>query len=179
MSKRIRPYGEEEKQYMREYYLRNREKILAQRKAEDVGHRREVRRERYKENKEVVLAKMKVYHAKNKEKVIQWHRKGNKTYSDKLKVQVVDAYGGRCACCGETEIAFLSVDHIHGGGNKHRRSLDKRYGFGGIYEWLRDQGFPKDEFRILCMNCQIATRYGRECPHQKVDIASVFRGIAY
>jgi hypothetical protein len=171
------PYNEEKKAWMREYYLRNREKILAQRK-ENPEHRRQVRRKHYQENKETVLAKMKVYHSKNKEKVIQWHRKGNKTYSDKLKVQVVNAYGGRCACCGEDEITFLSIDHIHGGGNQHRRSLGKRYGVAGIYEWLRDRNFPKDEFRILCMNCQIATRYGRQCPHQKVDVPGILRGIA-
>jgi hypothetical protein len=33
---------------------------------------------------------------------------------------VYDRYGGKCACCSETEFVFLSIDHIDGGGTQHR-----------------------------------------------------------
>ena len=33
-----------------------------------------------------------------------------------LRAQMRRAYGDRCACCGETEPVFLTLDHVHGGG---------------------------------------------------------------
>lgn len=78
-----------------------------------------------------------------------------------LKSEMVAAYGGQCACCGEKELAFLSLDHIGGGGYDDR----KQVGSGGIYRRLRGAGWPKEGYRILCMNCQFGTRGGKVCPH--------------
>lgn len=36
---------------------------------------------------------------------------------------VIHAYGGACACCGESREPFLAIDHIAGGGNKHRKEI--------------------------------------------------------
>jgi hypothetical protein len=78
----------------------------------------------------------------------------------------MDAYGGRrCACCGETEFLFLSIDHIHGGGNRDRK--EKKVS-GGLtfYRWLKRAGWPPG-FQILCMNCQFGRKHnGGVCPHQ-------------
>ena len=76
----------------------------------------------------------------------------------------IAAYGARCACCGETERAFLAIDHIGGGGNAHRREI----GGGGtrLAQWLKVNGYPEG-FRVLCHNCNQATANGRECPHAK------------
>jgi hypothetical protein len=80
------------------------------------------------------------------------------------KVEMVEAYGGKCACCGETEMVFLSLDHVDGGGSAHRKSLG---GNGGrkILQEAKAAGWP-GAYRVLCMNCQFGTRYGRACPHQ-------------
>lgn len=75
---------------------------------------------------------------------------------------MVTAYGGRCECCGETEMAFLSLDHINGGGHRERLAL----GNSGLFRKLRSEGWPRDGFRLLCMNCQFGTLNGRTCPHQ-------------
>jgi hypothetical protein len=77
---------------------------------------------------------------------------------------VIDNLGGKCVCCGETEIVFLTVDHIEGGGNDHRRQL------GGssqnLYRWLIKKGFP-DGFQVLCFNCNQGKHVnGGVCPHQ-------------
>ncbi len=32
-------------------------------------------------------------------------------------------YGQRCACCGETEPAFLAIDHVNNDGNVHRKKV--------------------------------------------------------
>jgi predicted DNA-binding protein YlxM (UPF0122 family) len=80
-----------------------------------------------------------------------------------FKREMVDAYGGKCACCGETELAFLCLDHINGGGIEDRTSHG---GSEGLHRHLKKLGWPKDNYRILCANCNIATKYGRTCPHQ-------------
>ena len=72
-----------------------------------------------------------------------------------------------CACCGETNLGFLTIDHINGGGNAHRRELG---GGGTLLVWLRKQGYP-DGFQVLCFNCN-AGRYwnGGTCPHLGGDV---------
>ena len=78
--------------------------------------------------------------------------------------RIVDAYGARCACCGERERIFLTIDHVNGGGTAHRRSL----GMGNRRMMLEiiNGGFPP-AYRILCFNCNIGrSRNGGICPHE-------------
>lgn len=42
-----------------------------------------------------------------------------------LFVDMLNAYGGLCKCCGESSPDFLSLDHIDGGGNKDRKTTRK------------------------------------------------------
>ena len=81
----------------------------------------------------------------------------------KLKKAVISAYGGQCVCCGESEIVFLAIDHIHNDGAEHRREIGPK-----IYRWLRQQGFPKDNFQVMCYNCNMAKELSEDgCPHRK------------
>ena len=55
-----------------------------------------------------------------------------------IKLEVIEAYGGRCACpggCDVTEPDWLSMDHVFGGGVKHRKQL-KVIGLD-FYRWLK------------------------------------------
>lgn len=81
----------------------------------------------------------------------------------RYKKAVFDHYGRACACCGEVREAFLVMDHANGGGSLHRK-IDPYVGTN-VYRWLISNSFP-DWFRVLCANCNHATRYGRICPHQ-------------
>lgn len=83
-------------------------------------------------------------------------------YTARLKLEMILAYGSRCACCHETEQAFLTLDHIERDGKGHRKQFRSSV---GIYGDLRRRGWPKDKYRLLCMNCNFATRYGKPCPH--------------
>lgn len=81
------------------------------------------------------------------------------------RMAVLTQYGGnppKCACCGEKETQFLSVDHINNDGVKDR----KLHGGGtGMYRYLVREKFPRG-IQILCYNCNLAKgRYGK-CPHQ-------------
>lgn len=95
------------------------------------------------------------------------HRQDNcerlKRYGQRQKLEAFRHYGGaRCACCGEERAEFLAIDHIHGGGNRHR----KRCKIGKMYPWLKRNGYPPG-FQVLCFNCNQAKSSGGECPHQK------------
>lgn len=88
----------------------------------------------------------------------------NKAERDKLKIDVLDAYGGKCACCGEAEPIFLTIDHIKGGGTKHRNSITKNS--IGLYRWLRQNNYPKG-FQVLCFNCNRGKHFNNGiCPHK-------------
>lgn len=85
-----------------------------------------------------------------------------------LRGEMIAAYGGSCACCGETRPAFLTTDHIYRDGQDHRKSLGRFGGKGGthaVYLDLKKRGWPRDRYRCFCMNCNFATRAGEPCPH--------------
>jgi hypothetical protein len=91
--------------------------------------------------------------------------KKSKEYRDKIRKEIISYYGGKCSCCGETEIVFLVIDHINGGGCKER----KIRGHGSqFYRWLKKENFPSG-YQVLCHNCNFAKRMG-ECPHKKKQI---------
>ena len=75
-----------------------------------------------------------------------------------------------CGCCGEKEFLFLCLDHIHGGGNKHRKMIAKEgVCANSTVWWLRKHGYPEG-FQVLCHNCNMAKGFYGECPHRrKVD----------
>jgi hypothetical protein len=105
---------------------------------------------------------MKVWKAANPDKV----KAIQKTYQAKIKKQVFDHYGWSCECCGEDEPLFLSIDHMNGGGTKHRNGLGtgKSNRGSGFYRWLVKQNFPKG-FQTLCFNCNCAKGFYGACPH--------------
>lgn len=104
----------------------------------------------------------------NPEKYSQYNRKSLR----KLKREVMDAYGGICACCGETELAFLTIDHIDGNGAEHRREMAGETGLeysqagARTYRWLRKNNYPEG-FQVLCANCNCGKHWsGGVCPHE-------------
>lgn len=80
----------------------------------------------------------------------------------KLRAELIDAYGGRCACerCPETNPAFLTLEHVDGDGKAHRAVAGSH-----TYADLRRRGWPQEGYTLLCWNCNAATRWGRTCPH--------------
>lgn len=105
---------------------------------------------RYHENPEEYQAKARQY---------------GKEGRDRLRAEMLAAYGGRCACskCPETNPAFLTLDHVGGGGKAHRAEVGSH-----SYRDLRRQGWPQDGYRLLCWNCNAMTRHGA-CPHELED----------
>lgn len=89
-----------------------------------------------------------------------------KKYGLRVKLEAFDAYGGRaCVCCGESEVKFLSLDHVNNDGNVHRATTKRR---GVRYPYLKKMGWPNDPpLQVLCMNCNWGKRInGGICPHK-------------
>lgn len=80
-----------------------------------------------------------------------------------LKLEVISAYGGQCACCGESHIEFLTIDHTNCDGAEHRARCGKGR---KVYADLRARGFPKSGYRCLCLNCNISIGFYGYCPHK-------------
>lgn len=85
---------------------------------------------------------------------------------DKIKLEVLSHYAPDLKCHGIDgkgcpfnceDVRCLTIDHINGGGTKHRKSLGlSRFNF-----WLRNHGFPEG-YQVLCWNCNWIKRMERD-----------------
>jgi hypothetical protein len=110
--------------------------------------------------------------AKKRRKYRKLIRIQHKKWRDALKLEVIQIYGGKCACkgCTVTHPDFLTVDHKNNDGAKHRkqmRSGKKVKSLTSFYAWLKKRGFPKDRFQLLCWNCNLSKYQHGSCPHTR------------
>lgn len=140
--------------YMREYNRKTRDKVTA------------AKRKAHRENRK-------------DPDWVEEQRKRSRKYWQRLRHEAIMAYGGyECACCGETEPLFLSIDHVNNDGAEHRRQLGKFNGNGKgagsqTMKWLKDNNYP-DGFQVLCMNCNHGkARNNGICPHKSVHKKTV------
>ena len=105
--------------------------------------------------------RMKIFRDAHPEKVYEQYLKHRAKHRE-LKQEVLSYYGGgQCACvhCGEKRIACLSIDHIDGGGSKHRKKVLRST--SSFYTWLKRENYPEG-YQTLCMNCQFVKRFTNE-----------------
>lgn len=79
--------------------------------------------------------------------------------------ELFDFLGGRlCKKCGLTDIRLLTVNHKNGGGTRHHKRLGSRFEIV-LLEDLRNGKEKKDDYDVLCANCQVLYEYetGRRC----------------
>lgn len=133
----------------------------AARYSKDADGNRRKALERYWSNPDKVRAKR--HKANRTPEEYERHKRRVIERADKIRNEVFAAYGGFvCACCGERNRMFLTIDHIHGCGGAERR----KQGLGHVfYGWLRKHGFPPG-YRVLCYNCNLGrAKNGGVCPH--------------
>lgn len=118
----------------------------------------------YQKNREEILARLKRNYNADPEPRKEYARQAAR----KLRAEFLAAYGGRCECCGESEPAFLCLDHVNRDGVRDRAATGGRN--TGVIRRLKREGWPRDGYRLLCANCNTATAWGRECPHQRKDL---------
>jgi len=82
----------------------------------------------------------------------------------RIKSGVINLYGGRCKCCGETNPFFLTLDHVLNDGAKHRLKMGRPN--DKIYRSIFRGGKQIREFQILCANCNLGKYWNKGvCPH--------------
>lgn len=89
-----------------------------------------------------------------------------KKYWLALKTRIFSHYSNgniTCACCGERNMAFLTLDHINNDGAEHRRKIGR--GFYQTLTWVKNNNLPPG-FQILCHNCNQAKKVYGTCPHK-------------
>jgi hypothetical protein len=88
-------------------------------------------------------------------------REGSKRRYWAQKLEVINALGGKCECCGETTIQFLEIDHIDNDGKISR----EEFSF-----WTERKQILKGtcpfKLQVLCANCHRAKTSSVECPHK-------------
>ena len=200
------------KEYGRQYYLKNKEKITQQRKQYYLENKAQIcqsrkqskerldqyneqwRREhpenvknwgrtRYLKHGQQMLAKCKQRYVDHKDEYLERVKRYRSTWSPEtvrkvearkygwatrktmaLYDQLFQIYGNKCACCGESNRIFLTLDHIKGDGNAERKALKNRQ-HGCVGKAIREP--DKSKYQILCYNCN----YGKQrnkgvCPHK-------------
>lgn len=94
-------------------------------------------------------------------------RRYNRERNQQLKAMLVAHYSNganKCVCCGESEVRFLTIDHIDGNGAEHRKTT--KCGTGAtFYRRLIREGMPEG-YQVLCYNCNNARIWNKKCPHQ-------------
>lgn len=122
-------------------------------------------------NKDKLLLSYKKQHIKHKEKRNKQSRDYGKANASRRSLDMKDKrrivlnhYSNgtmACNCCGENIYDFLSLDHINGGGNQHRKKEK-----GRLEPKLIKANFP-DGYQVLCHNCNMGKRFNNNiCPHK-------------
>jgi len=102
-------------------------------------------------------------HCSRKHAQSEASKAGQKTRRQRNRMTVLLHYSDgkpQCRCCGESENKFLCIDHINGGGRKHRAEVGSHF-----YRWIINNGFPSG-LQILCHNCNMAKGFYNQCPHE-------------
>ena len=102
------------------------------------------------------------------------YRKYQKVFTQKAKLDTLSYYSNgtpKCSCCGETQLAFLTLDHIIPIRRKRDGKGSRNNSGVHTYAKLRMQGYPAG-FQVLCFNCNCAKAANPVCPHQQTQIAT-------
>lgn len=129
----------------------------------DMEYNKEKRHNYYLANKERSKLQSREWMNKHREEHKEWRKLWSRKYRLNKKIEVLKHYGGKCICCGESEIDFLTIDHPDGGGNKHRKEI----GTKNMFYWLKMNKFPKG-YQVMCFNCNCGRSINKGiCPHKK------------
>ncbi len=148
---------EKKKKYNREYYLKNKEKLLPKARIRSVKW--------CKENKDYRNARDRARRLRGATP----NMSATKKYRAKLKKECIDAYGGKCSCCGESNVDMLTMDHKLNNGSEHRKTF--KSGGGAIHLIIKRENFPTDKYQCLCFNCNFSRYINKGiCSHIKTDM---------
>lgn len=107
------------KEYHQQYRAKNRDRLIANSKSWYENNKiraAETQRIRREGIADLISQQEAARYQADKERMLQVRR----GWKRRMRLEALQAYGGKCACCGESNVEFLAIDHINGNGNKHR-----------------------------------------------------------
>lgn len=91
-------------------------------------------------------------------------RKKSAEQYKKIRIDVLNLYGGKCVCCDNDNLKYLQLDHKNNDGNIERANLPATLRGGRFFKYVLQQyktsNKKRDDLQILCANCHNAKRYG-------------------
>lgn len=114
---------------------------------------------KYRKQHKLAIAKShQRWHFIHREEALRYRKQNDM----EIKEKVLTHYGKECACCGEANVAFLTIDHINEDGYK-----DRHIGTGvKLYRWIIKWGYP-NTFQTLCIKCNSSKTYNSGvCVHK-------------
>lgn len=130
-------------------YAKNKQEIL-----------KEKRRVYRQNNKEAIKVSIRSWITRNRERydegLANYWKKTKKASNAKSKERLkenkrgcIKLLGGRCNHCDETEIEFLTLDHINNDGAKERKNMHHKT----LYRLINTGVISPDNYQVLCYNC--------------------------
>lgn len=136
--------------------------------------KKESDKQHYLKNKESINERIKQYRILYPEVSRLWRSKNKEKIQEKIKLyrlkhkRIVFNHYGICQCCGESNLGFLTIDHINNDGAQHRKEIfGKKTSGGPLYHWIIKNNFPQD-LQSLCYNCNCGKQSSNLnlCPHK-------------
>ncbi len=141
-------------EYRKNYYLENKDQIKNNCKVY------------YENNKDRLQAEKHSYYLKNKELLIPKYKKYYQFWKTHNRYNTIFHYSNGAMCCsdcGQNIFELLTIDHINGGGNKHRKQIGSK----NFYVWLRRNNYPEG-YQVLCYNCNLVKPRVTEERYQEI-----------
>ena len=150
--------AEYKKEYMREYYQKNKLKMNQKCREYREKHKMELskygKKYRQKHGKELNRQTLEWKH-KNPERT----KELNKNSRERIKSKVFELLGNKCIKCGFSDWRALQIDHINGSKIPHKnRGKFKDVGLNLCSAILRGER-KLSEFQLLCANCNWIKRF--------------------
>lgn len=146
-------------------HLREYQKELKIRKPEYAEKRRLDNKNWYHKTKdarrELVAARAKRYWHSDLER----NREKARLEASRKKDAVMEMYGGKCNCCGETIRKFLTLDHVNNDGAEQRKTIKNEK----VYRKLFREKIIDNRYQVLCFNCNSGRHINKGvCPHKDI-----------
>ncbi len=107
----------------------------------------QMRKEYYEKNRDKCQKYQKFYYITDKKHKLQ----KAKFVRRRVFLEIFKLLGNKCKRCGMKDKRVLQIDHLEGGGYKHRKR--NRSGIGYYREILKQIKDKSGKYQILCSNC--------------------------
>ena len=83
-------------------------------------------------------------------KSVSWNKSRKKIVNNKIRMEIIKKYGGKCVWCGSRQ--RLVLDHVNEDGPAQRASgvVQERF-----WRWIKENDYP-ETIQVLCHACNIA-----------------------